>query len=375
MTISIVVFGLSITSSWGNGHATTYRALIKALCRRGHRVTFLERDVPWYRTHRDLPNPPYCRTELYSSLNEVPARFTKLVTEADLVIIGSYVPDGIALSDWITMNATGVTAFYDIDTPVTLAKLSEGTGDYIAASLIPRFDIYLSFAGGPALEMIEKQYGSPRARPLYCSVDPDFHAPVACEKRWALGYLGTYSEDRQAALERLLIEPARRCPDCRFAVAGPQYPANIDWPENVELISHLPPRAHPEFYCSQEFTLNVTRAAMVQAGYSPSVRLFEAAACGVPIISDSWPGLDSFFTVGKEILVCDEPAHVIDTMRGISEQTRLEIAQAARQRVLQNHTADTRAAALEDYYREALRSNVVEVSKARQARPKIGAVA
>lgn len=372
MSLDIVVFGLSITSSWGNGHATTYRALIKALSRRGHRVVFLERDVPWYRNHRDLPNPAYCRTELYETLAEVPTRFTKLVGEADLAIIGSYVPDGNALGDWITMNATGVTAFYDIDTPVTLSRLANGDAEYIAASLIPRFDLYLSFTGGPVLETIERRFGSPRARPLYCSVDPEFHAPLACEKRWLLGYLGTYSQDRQPALERLLIEAARRCPEGRFAVAGPQYPGDIDWPKNVDLINHLPPKSHPEFYCSQEFTLNVTRAAMVEAGHSPSVRLFEAAACGVPIISDPWPGLDEFFTAGKEILVCDPRSDILDVLRGTTLETRLRIAEAARRRVLQNHTADIRAAALEGYYREALHSNVVAVP-AREGGAKMGA--
>src|SRR3954462_13357257 len=143
MNLNIVIFGLSMTSSWGNGHASTYRALIKALARRGHRVTFLERDVPWYRRHRDLLDPSYCRIELYEKLSEV-GRFRDLVAQADLVIQGSYVPNGIILAEWITTEAQGVTAFYDIDTPVTLAKLDGGGVDYIAAHLMPRFDLFLS---------------------------------------------------------------------------------------------------------------------------------------------------------------------------------------------------------------------------------------
>jgi spore maturation protein CgeB len=372
MSLNIVVFGLSITSSWGNGHATTYRALIKALSRRGHKIVFLERDVPWYRDNRDLPNPRYCSTELYESLADVPIRFGKLVSEADMVIIGSYVPDAIAIADWITMNATGVTAFYDIDTPVTLSGLERGDAEYITASLIPRFDIYLSFAGGPALDIIENRYGSPRARPLYCSVDPEFHAPIPCPKKYKLGYLGTYSDDRQPVLERLLLEPARHAPHHRFAVAGPQYPAEIQWPDNVDLFSHLPPKAHPEFYCSQEFTLNVTRAAMVASGWSPSVRLFEAAACGVPMISDPWPGLDAFFAVGSEILVCERSADILSILNDTPAERRAEIAEAARRKVLAHHTADVRAAAVETYYREALRTNIVEVP-ARRGGVKAGA--
>jgi spore maturation protein CgeB len=365
--MNIVILGLSITSSWGNGHASTYRSLIKALAARGHRITFLERDVAWYREHRDLLEVPYCRIELYQALIDVPRRFGELIASADLVILGSYVPDGAMLGDWLTSHAGGVTGFYDIDTPVTLAQLERGKTDYIAASLVPRFDLYLSFTGGPVLELIEASYGSPRARALYCAVDPDVHAPVSTEQKWCLGYLGTYSPDRQPALDRLLLEPARRLPEFRFAVAGPQYPHDVRWPANLDRIEHLPPREHPRFYCSQRYTLNVTRADMIAAGHSPSVRLFEAAACGVPIISDRWEGLESLFLPSEEILIADVGEQVIHILREVPEERRRSIAAAARKRVLQNHTADHRARQLEDYYRE-----VIADSRARQ---KVEAVA
>jgi spore maturation protein CgeB len=356
MNLNIVIFGLSITSSWGNGHATTYRSLSKALHARGHTVTFFERNVPWYRDHRDLTSAPYCRIEFYDNLADVPRHFSRVVSEASLVIIGSYVPDGAVLADWVTMHAQGVTAFYDIDTPVTLARLEKGNAEYIIPSLIPRFDLYLSFTGGPVLNLIEQRYGSPRARALYCGVDPDEHAPVSARPKWCLGYLGTYSPDRQPMLERLLIQPAQRLPHETFVVAGPQYPMDISWPGNVERIEHLSPDRHSEFFCAQRFTLNVTRHDMTAAGYSPSVRLFEAAACGVPIISDLWAGLDTFFVPGKEILIANAPEQVIAFLRDLSEPKRQKIALAARNRVLQNHTAEQRAHALEEYYSEALRS-------------------
>jgi spore maturation protein CgeB len=356
MNLKIVIFGLSITSSWGNGHATTYRALVKALHARGHMVTFLERDVAWYRDHRDLSAAPYCRIELYESLTDIPRKFSRLIAEADLVIMGSYVPDGAVLADWITMNASGVTAFYDIDTPVTLAQLEKGKAEYIAPALIPRFDLYLSFTGGPVLEFIEQHYGSPRARALYCGVDPDGHAPVRAQPKWCLGYLGTYSPDRQQMLGTLLIAAARRLPNEKFVVAGPQYPTDLSWPDNVERIEHLPPDRHAEFFSAQRFTLNVTRSDMTAAGYSPSVRLFEAAACGVPIISDRWAGLDTFFMPGTEILIADNTADVVEFIRTISEPTRQKILTAARKRVLQGHTAEQRALKLEEYYREVAAS-------------------
>jgi spore maturation protein CgeB len=353
MNLNIVFFGLSITSSWGNGHATTYRALIKALAAQGHKVTFLERDLPWYRDHRDLRTTSYCRIALYKELKEVPRRFYRLVSEADLVVIGSYVPDGSVLADWITTHARGVKAFYDIDTPVTLAHLEAGRLDYLNAAIIPRFDLYLSFTGGPVLNLIEEVYGSPRARALHCAIDPQIHAPLHVPLKWNLGYLGTYSKDRQHTVERLLVEPARAMPQNRFVVGGPQYPAVIEWPANVDRVEHLPPAAHPEFYCGQRYTLNVTRADMVIAGFSPSVRLFEAAACGVPVITDRWPGIETFFEPGEEILIAETPRDVIHYVSELPEEVRLNLAAAARKRVLRCHTAGQRAKQLEEYYREA----------------------
>jgi spore maturation protein CgeB len=354
MTLDIVIFGLSITSSWGNGHATTYRALIKALARRGHRVTFIERDTAWYRANRDLDQPEYCRVELYANLPEVARRFSSAVSEADLVILGSYVPDGSILADWITSKAGGVTAFYDIDTPVTLANLENGTIDYLTPRLIPRFDLFLSFTGGPVLRLIEERYGSRRARPLYCAADIDQHAPIDVPARWSMGYLGTYSEDRQATLDRFLVKCARHFKDQQFAVAGAQYPKSLSWPINVEIFEHLPPQQHSAFYCAQHFTLNITRADMMASGHSPSVRLFEAAACGVPIISDAWTGLDTFFKPGEEILPASTTSDVIEILSTMSDETRKSIGAAARRRLLRNHTPEHRAKDLESYYAEAL---------------------
>ena len=353
MTLNIVILGLSITSSWGNGHATTYRALVKALSKRGHSVTFLERDVPWYRQNRDLANPDYCRLSLYQSLPEL-ARHADLVRDADLVIQGSYVPDGVAIADWLTGRATGVTAFYDIDTPVTLAGLESGQVDYISAGLIPRFDLYLSFSGGPALGLVEDLYGSPLARSLYCSADLHMHRTSGASPSWSLGYLGTYSEDRQPLLERLFSEPARRLPGQSFVVAGSQYPHSVEWPANVRYIAHLPPREHVQFYGAQRYALNVTRSDMKALGYSPSVRLFEAAGCGTPVISDNWPGIETVFEPGKEILIAASPRDVVQILTELPDDRRLTIAANARARLLREHTPAHRACQLEAYYQEAL---------------------
>jgi spore maturation protein CgeB len=347
--LEIVVLGLSITSSWGNGHAVTYRGLVRELVRNGHRVTFLERDLPWYADNRDLPRPPWGRTELYRTLEELYDRFAALVRAADLVVVGSYVPQGIAVGEWVAATATGTKAFYDIDTPVTLARLERDACEYLSRALVPRYDLYLSFTGGPTLRRIERDFGARAARPLYCSADAELYQPESREPLWDLGYLGTYSEDRQPALERLLLEPARRWREGRFVVAGPQYPRDLRWPQNVARMEHLAPPQHAPFYNAQRFTLNVTRRDMVAAGHSPSVRLFEAASCARPIVSDVWPGLETFFTPGEEILLARSAEEALAIVRDTPEEVRRRIGAAARARVLREHTAAHRARELEGY--------------------------
>jgi spore maturation protein CgeB len=356
--VKIAILGLSVTSSWGNGHATTYRSLLKGLAARGHEVLFLERDLPWYAGNRDEPRPAGARTRLYQSTDDLFAEYEEPVSEADLVIVGSFVPEGIAVGQWVTQVAHGVTAFYDIDTPVTLEKLrlEPDAAEYISPSLIRQYDLYLSFTGGPTLRHIEQQFGSPMVREFYCSVDTSFYVPLEAPCRWDLGYLGTWSEDRQPGLERLMLQPASLWQSGKFVVAGPMYPASIEWPANVERAIHLSPREHPVFYASQRFTLNITRDAMKRAGYSPSVRLFEAGACGVPIISDWWEGLDTVFTPGREVLISENAEDTLRCLRDLAASERLQIGAAAREKVLAAHTPGKRAEQLEEYVREARRA-------------------
>lgn len=343
--LNIAVFGLSLSSSWGNGHATTWRALLSAMARRGHSITFYERDVPWYRTHRDLSSPDFCTLKLYSKLAalEVHARD---VGAADVVIVGSYVPDGIDVASWIFRHASAPVCFYDIDTPVTLANLEQGTCTYLNEMLIRRFDTYLSFTGGPILQDLSRRFGARRPRELYCSVDEASYRPQKVSTRYDLAYLGTYSADRQPVLERLLLEPARARPQARFAVAGSQYPDTIAWPQNVERIDHLPPDRHPAFYSSARYALNVTRADMVRAGYSPSVRIFEAAACEAAIISDDWPGLDTILIPGREVFVANTSDDVLTSL-DLPDEQRRAVALAGRSRILGSHTSDQRAVEFE----------------------------
>lgn len=352
----IVILGLSLSSSWGNGHATNYRALVKALARAGHQVLFLERDMPWYANNRDLQAVHQPGLRLYQTPAQLSA-WQSEISEADLVLIGSYLADGIEIAGLVLEWARGVTAFYDIDTPVTVAGLADGTCRYVDTDLIPRFDLYLSFAGGPLLDLLEGELGAKRAEAYYCFVDPEIHRPLPVAPRWTMGYLGTYSADREDGLRELLAAPARMLPDRAFVVAGPGH-NQLEWPPNVELITHLPPAEHAHFYSSQLFALNLTREEMRRTGWSPSVRLFEAAACGTPVISDWWEGLDEVFAPGEEIAVAGSRHEVVAALE-TREQERRKMADRARSRVIGAHTGDHRAAMLEHWWREIARTAAV----------------
>jgi len=344
--VRAVFLGLSATSSWGNGHATNYRGLVGALRARRHDVLFLERNRPWYARARDFAAP---WIHLYDELADL-ERWRDDVRAADLVLVGSYVPDGRDVADWVLENAGGVTAFWDIDTPVTVAKLARGDYEYLTPELAERFDLYLSFTSGPLLERLRAR----RPTPFHCIADPALYRPLPVSTRWDLGYLGTYSLDRQPVLDALMMETARALPASSFVVAGPQYPDEIDWPPNVSRVENLPPPEHAPFYCAQRFTLNITRRDMVEAGWSPSVRLFEAAACGVPVISDWWEGLDTFFEPGVEILIAHSAADV-ERHLALDDAARHAIGARARERVLAEHTAEHRAQELERHVAGVLR--------------------
>jgi spore maturation protein CgeB len=343
--MKIVVFGLSITSAWGNGHATTFRALFDALHRRGHDILFYEKNLEWYASNRDLPHPPYCRLRLYEDWADIAVEARRELSRADVGLVGSYFPDGIAAINQLFESSADAKAFYDIDTPITIAGLrQQGRMDYLQAEQVPGFDVYFSFTGGPMLRDIKRCFGARSAVPLYCSFDPQEYRRFGANKRFAcdLSYMGTYAADRQAKLEEFLVRPAKQLPKKSFIVAGPQYPKDIHWPKNVHRIMHLNPRWHGRFYSSSRLTLNVTRREMVMAGYSPSVRLFEAAACGATIISDNWPGLETFFIPGREVLLPLDETDVVRYIRLDDAELRC-IGIAAQARVLAEHTSEARA--------------------------------
>lgn len=364
--MKLLFLGLTITSSWGNGHATTFRSLCKALSELGHDVSFLEKDVEWYRNNRDLPSPEYCKLRLYREWEKGRQWLLREVRGCDAIVLGSYFPDGIAAAEVLLDGPRCPIFFYDIDTPITLEALRRtGSCGYINADLLPHFDGYLSFTGGPTLEELVMEFSVRRAYPLYCSVDPKAHfrrrgkAAFQCD----LSYLGTYSADRQPKLESMLFHPAQKMPQRVFLVAGAQYPDAVLWPGNVRHLEHVAPQEHSSFYSSSRFTLNLTRDAMVQAGYSPSVRLFEAAACGAAILSDSWQGIEAFFCPGLEILLPRNGKEVGEILLGLSEGERLRMGKAAQARVLERHTHQHRAREFEKIVESVAGGDAVELGR------------
>lgn len=354
--MKLVIFGLTISSSWGNGHATLWRGLLGALARSGWRIVFFERDVPYYANHRDLRELPGVKLVLYDDWSAARAAAEAELNDADVGLVSSYCPDGIAASDLLLDSPAQLRVFYDLDAPVTLGELRRGRQlSYIGPSGLAGFDLVLSYTGGAALDALRSELGARCTAPLYGSVDPEIHhpiAPVECY-RADLSYLGTYAEDRQAKLTKLLIEPARRLPGRRFLIGGAQYPEEFPWTENIYFTRHAPPAQHAAFFSSSRLTLNVTRGAMAAMGYCPSGRLFEAAACAAPILSDWWEGLDDFYEPDREILVAETCEQAIAAIERSDAELRA-IADAAYQRTLDQYTATHRAAELESLLGDAL---------------------
>lgn len=343
-----VIFGLTVSSSWGNGHATIWRGLCKALAEKGHSVTFFEKDVPYYRTHRDLTDPPGYKLELYREWDEITSRAHDSVAAGDCALVTSYCPDARTACDLVLESSISCRAFYDLDTPVTLNLLDrEGRVDYIPEYGLEPFDLVLSYTGGKALTQLSSTLGARRVAALYGSVDPATHKRVERIPQFTshFSYLGTYAADRQSQLEELFLQPARQLPDRRFCIGGALYPEDFPWTQNIYFVRHLPPPDHPAFYSSSSLTLNVTRATMANFGYCPSGRLFEAAACGTPIVSDWWAGLDQFFEPGGEILIAHNTEDVIRAIHKSATELG-KISRASQQRVLAHHTAANRAAEL-----------------------------
>jgi spore maturation protein CgeB len=348
----IVIFGLTVSSSWANGHATIWRALLRSLVALGHKPVFFERDVPYYARTRDLFHGDGYELVLYQDWNDALRHAERALVDADVGMVTSYCPDAIAASELVLGERDLLHVFYDLDTPVTLDRLDRGeTVEYLPPEGLGRFDLVLSFTGGRSLDELKRRLGATRAEPLYGSVDASAHFPVPPLPKYEadLSYLGTYAADRQEGVERLFLGAARNLPEKRFVIGGSMYPRDFPWSDNIWFLEHVPPPDHPAFYCSSKLTLNVTRAAMAKMGHCPSGRLFEAAACATPIVSDTWDGLDEFFEPGKEILFANSTEEAVEAI-ALPPDELARVGDAARRRALSDHTSDRRAEQMLEYF-------------------------
>lgn len=354
--MKLVIFGLSVSSSWGNGHATLWRGLCRALARRGHRVVFFERDVPYYAENRDLTELPGLDLILYPSWSDALPLARQHLRDAEAGVVTSYCPDALHASALLLDSPARLRVFYDMDSPVTLDRLRRGEQvEYVGPRGYQDFDLVLSFAGGRTLQALRDELGARRVSPLYGSVDPAIHHPVVPEERFRadLSYLGTYAADRQPAFHQLLIQPASRLPGRSFLVGGALYPDDFPWLPNISFLRHVAPGEHPAFFSSSLVTLNVSRRPMAESGYCPSGRIFEAASCGVPVITDPWEGIDEFYEPGREILVANRAEDVIASLQ-LRPEELTRIGARARERTLESHTAAHRVAAMESVFESVL---------------------
>ncbi len=352
--VKLAIFGRALSSSWGDDHAPSWRGLCRALHDDGHEVVFFERDLPFGAAHRDLADPGYCRLVLYREWGEVARRAERELADADAGIVTACCPDALAAGEALT-ESRALRVLYDLDTWRTLQGLEHGEPPaHVGPRALVDFDLVLGSIGGRSLAALETRLGAKRALPLYPSVDPRSHRPIAPDPvlRGDLCHVGAFAADRRRALDALFLEPARRLGDKRFVVVGAHFPEDFPWRENTRYVRQLAPVRHPAFYCSARWTLDITGAALAQHGHCPSPHLFQAAACGSPIVADPWDGLDALFEPGREIAVARSSDDVVAAL-GLPEPARRKIAEAARRRTLAQHSARARSRQLIGYLREA----------------------
>ncbi len=356
--LKFTIFGLTLSSSWGNGHATPYRAILRALHQMGHDLVFYEKDVAYYAKRRDFSQTDFCRLYLYSEWDKIRAQAISDVRESDVVMNASYCPEGARICDEVLAISGPLHVFYDLDTPITLANLGKGQLEYLRADQIPAFDLYLSFTGGRILNELENEWLAQKALALYGCVDPDVYTrvPPRDDFRCLLSYMGTFARDRQHKVDELFLEPARELSNDSFVLAGSMYPSDWAWSSNIRRFEHVAPADHSALYSSSRFTLNITRGGMARYGFCPSGRFFEASACGTPILSDWFEGLDQFFTPGEEILIVNDSWDVVHALQYPDDSLR-QLARQARERTLTAHSGRRRASELIAYVEDARPSN------------------
>lgn len=349
-SMHIAFFGSSLVSSYWNGAATYYRGIIHALHQRGHRVTFFEPDAFERQQHRDMDDPDWAEVVVYSADTELGVhRALEQARGADVVVKASGVGifDKLLEREVLALRSSATTVvFWDVDAPATLERVAGDTRDPFRA-LIPRYDLVLTYGGGPRVVEAYRALGARDCVPVYNALDPATHHPAAADPRFAadLGFLGNRLPDREARVGQFFFDAARRAPEQQFLLGGSGWDDHL--PDNVARLGHVSTRDHNAFNCSVRMVLNVNRDSMARFGWSPPTRVFEAAGAGACLIVDAWEGIEDFLTPGEEVLVAQDGAQVADYLRRIGPEQAREIGQRARQRLLAQHTYTQRAEQVE----------------------------
>ncbi len=353
-TLDLVIIGRSILSSYSNPAADLYRGLINELAHHGHRTTFLEPYDFAGIAHRDMLRSPYCEVWTYGDIDTLFEEYLPAIQSADVVMLGTGLAETNRIADWICQEARGLTIYYDTDLGQTAANLADGCThcNSLSRESIRSFHLYLSTTGGGALEALAAEYEIRCARPLYESIDPFSYYRMDMDKTYDLGFMGNFRRDRRELLDALLLGPARTTPNRQFVLAGDNYPRSLKWPQNLTYLEHLPGTNHVDFYNRQSCNLILGRTDRKLLGYTPSRQLLAAAACGVPILTQDWSGLDSFFADKQDVFCVEDERDVLDILYGTDDSVRRKVGNAARQRVLAEHTTAQRAQQLLSYWDE-----------------------
>jgi spore maturation protein CgeB len=348
--LRIAFFGSSLVSAYWNGAATYYRGIIRALAERGHRITFYEPDAYDRQKNRDIADPTWAKVVVYENRAEAAERCIEEARGSDLVVKASGVGvfDTLLEKRVLELRERGTrVVFWDVDAPATLERLQENAGDPFRA-LVPQYDFILTYGGGQPVVDAYASLGAQTCVPIYNALDPTTHHPVPAEPRFQaeLAFLGNRLPDREARVEEFFLRPAEKLPGLKFLFGGAGWD---DKPRsaNVRYLGHVFTRDHNALNCTPRAVLNVSRDSMARFGYSPATRVFEAAGAGACIITDAWKGIELFLKPGREVLVANSGDEVIQILSSLSSEHAREIGEAARTRVLGEHTYAHRAVQVE----------------------------
>jgi len=353
--MKLFVFGSSLTSSYWNGAATYYRGIYKNLAELGFHITFAEPDAYGRQQHRDNEDFSYAEVIIYDSPGDIPALLSQ-ACEADLVIKHSGVGVDDLLLEQSVLDCRSVgtqVAFWDVDAPATLASV-EGNVLHPFRSLIPEYDYIFTYGGGPPVIEHYEQLGARACHPIYNGLDPKTHYPVSSdpEKACDLLFVGNRLPDRERRVEEFFLTATERAPEFRFALGGEGW-GGKPLPRNVRWIGHVGTNDHNVVNCSARMVLNLNRESMVQVGFSPPTRIFEAAGAAACVITDYWEGIETFFEPGCEILVARDAGEIVDLLRTVDAKLAREMGDAMRRRALLEHTYGLRALQVREILRQS----------------------